>query len=217
VRRPFVATFASVLVGASGVACQSANDAPPPPPDASTGIDSSAGDVGGLEVADAGGDGDGNPDAPTCPDARPILGAECHLPRTLGCPFPDICPQAPSPGGNDTFICLSGAWSTDPDAYMLDCPTPPPDAGSTCLCAAHQLYEGCVNLLCYDGEPSAWVICDDQTKAWIEEPLPCNPPPLDADVDDADADETDAADDAADESGDAGSLDGSPSDAPATD
>jgi hypothetical protein len=100
----------------------------------------------------------------------------------LQCPYADICPQAPTAGGMDIFTCVSGGWAAevDVDAYMLDCPTPPPEAHSDCLCAAHQLNEGCVTLHCVDGEPSAWVICDDESKSWLQLPLPCNPPGTDA-------------------------------------
>lgn len=196
-RRPFVATF-TLLAGAGAGACSNASSSATPPDssttsaaDSGTALDTSPVDNGDV-LADVGGD------APACPDVRPIIGSECHLPRTLLCPFPDPCPQAPTTGSMDTFFCLSAMWTTDLDAYMLDCPTPPPAAGSECLCAAHQMNEGCINLHCVDGAPSGWVICDDESKQWIQQPLPCNPPGADAgdasgaDVDGGDAAMTDA-------------------------
>jgi hypothetical protein len=110
----------------------------------------------------------------------------------LICPYADICPQAPTPGGVDNFYCLSAAWTTDGDAYMLGCSTPPPDPHSTCLCAAHQANDGCITLHCVDGEPSAWVVCDDESKQWLQLPLPCNPPG--ADGGDADVAESESGD-----------------------
>jgi len=105
----------------------------------------------------------------------------------------------------DVFYCFAAAWTTDQDAYMLDCPDSPPEVHTDCLCAAHQLNEGCVNLHCFDGEPSGLAVCDDESKQWIEQLLPCNPPAADA----GDADGREAADGAGD-GDDAGEGDAPP-------
>ena len=65
-----------------------------------------------------------------------------------------------------------------------------PTPGDVCLCAAH-MPVGCIVAVCADLAPSAFLICDDATKSWRAQEVPCNPPPPDADVD-VDVDETDA-------------------------
>lgn len=178
-RAPFVATF-TVLAGSSIAACHAAAENGSPTQTPTDGAsETTTNDAPNAEAADAGDSGD-DVDAPACPAERPPIASPCSLPRTVQCTYPDICPQAPKAGSVDVFTCLSGYWTPDADAYMLDCPTPPPTPHAECLCAAHQLYEGCVNLHCIDGEPSGWVVCDDTTKQWQQQPLPCNPPSPDA-------------------------------------
>ena len=182
-RAPFVVT--AVAFVASAAACHSADDAAPdateqdsldetPPFDATTETDGDALDDGDAGAAD-------------CPEARPIVGSHCSQPQAWHCPYADPCPEAPSPGGTDDFTCVSHQWTTDLDAYALDCPKPAPEAGTPCLCAAHLPY-ACILALCPDLDPSAWALCDDTLRQWRLEETPCNPPPADPDAADADAD-----------------------------
>jgi hypothetical protein len=191
-RRPYVVTF-TLMAGAVG--CHAASDAPA---DASTGSDGSA--VDALdEVGDADAAAEVDLDAPDCPEARPVLGEHCSAPKDWRCPYADPCPQAPSGGGDDDFACVEHQWLAVGDAYVIECPTPPPEAGTECLCAAH-LPSGCILQVCPDLVPMVFDVCDDSLRQWRIQEVPCNPPPPgDADVDgDADGDADADADDASD-------------------
>jgi hypothetical protein len=181
-RKPFVVTFA-LVAGAAG--CRAASDA--------SSSDATAGDAGdeardAMNAMDATAEID--PDAPDCPEARPVLGEHCSAPKDWRCPYGDPCPEAPA-GGTDDFACVEHQWLAVGDAYVLECPTPAPEAGTECRCAAH-LPSGCILQVCPDLVPMVFDVCDDSLQQWRIQEVPCNPPPVgadaDADVDDASTD-----------------------------
>jgi hypothetical protein len=176
-RRPFVVTF-TLVAGALG--CHAASDAQS---DATTGTNDGSHDDARDESGDAIAEVD--PDAPDCPEARPVLGDHCSAPKDWRCPFADPCPQAPAPGGTDDFACVDHQWLAVGDAYALECPTPAPEAGTECRCAAH-FPSGCILQVCPDLVPMVFDVCDDSLQQWRIQEVPCNPPPVGSDADDAD-------------------------------
>jgi len=173
-RRPFI-TSVTLLATACGA---SSTDAEP--------NDSAAAhDAAEADVVSA----DSPPDAAEgCPAERPIYGGSCSVPKTSRCTYADPCPLAPSAGGTDTFECLDHIWTVPvTGTYAIPCPTPLPSPGDACLCAAH-MPVGCIVAACPDLAPEALLVCDDATKSWSAQEMPCNPTKPDADIDADDAD-----------------------------
>lgn len=179
-RRPFVATL-TLFAAACHASSESAGASDSAVVDAALDADADAADAARFE---SGSDSDAT--SPPCPPTRPLLGTACALPKTQRCAYLDPCPSAPTHGGNDVLLCVDRAWSIATDAYSLDCPTPHPTPGDACLCAAH-FPSGCVIGVCPDLALRDFLICDDASKSWIAQSVPCNPPPPDAGPD-ADAD-----------------------------
>lgn len=142
--------------------------------------DTSPPDVPSIDATDETPDG--------CPIDRPVDGSACSIPKTSRCSYADPCPNAPTQGATDIFQCIDHIWTVPPaGTYAIPCPTPMPSPGDPCLCAAH-MPTGCIVSVCADLAPDAYLICDDATKSWRAQSVPCNPPPPDADVDGDDSD-----------------------------